>query len=67
MILSELCFLKQTRTSVKVALQMFKLKTIWTLLKLFELIYCVGYIFFLCVVAQEMRPWVCLNVNKLKK
>ncbi len=59
MILFELCVLKQTRTSVNWKL--------WALLKLFALIYCVGYILFLCAVAQEMSLWVCINVNKLKK
>ncbi len=32
---------------------MCKLKTIWALLKLFAQIYFVGYILFLCAVAQE--------------
>ncbi len=32
---------------------MCKLKTIWALLKLFALIYCVGYILFLCAVAEK--------------
>ncbi len=29
--------------------------------------YCVGYILFLFAMGQEMRLWVCINVNKLKK
>ncbi len=59
MILSELCVLKQTRTSVT--------ENYLSFIKLFALIYCVGYILFLCAVAQEMSLWVCINVNKLKK
>ncbi len=43
---------------------MCKQKNIWTI-KLFALIYCVGYILFLCAVTREMSIWVCININKL--